>query len=218
MYSASNGWQAQPQGGAGFPPPNATVASPRFGDDVVLTNVLSFDVKAFDPGAQVVSSSNGTALVPSDVGYPNGTGTISYGAYVDLNYLNLKTYTAPPLSYFSGPPAPPATPAAPTPPYGSMLGATPTYDTWSFHYEAAGTYAVIGGANVFIPPAATNGLIDPNPTTGVSSGVVDDPSEDYTAAPYPVPLRGIQVKIRCYEPDSRQVREVTIVQDFLPNN
>jgi len=24
------------------------------------------------------------------------------------------------------------------------------------------------------------------------------------------------VKIRCFEPDSRQVREVTIEQDFLP--
>ena len=28
--------------------------------------------------------------------------------------------------------------------------------------------------------------------------------------------RGIQVEIRVYEPDSRQVREVTIEQDFLP--
>ena len=33
---------------------------------------------------------------------------------------------------------------------------------------------------------------------------------------YPVPLRGIQVKIRTFEPDSKQVREVTVIQDFLP--
>ena len=37
-----------------------------------------------------------------------------------------------------------------------------------------------------------------------------------TSPPYPYPLRGIQVKIRVFEPDSRQVREVTVVQDFLP--
>ena len=34
--------------------------------------------------------------------------------------------------------------------------------------------------------------------------------------PYPYPLRGIQVKIRAFEPDSKQIREVTVVQDFLP--
>ncbi len=45
---------------------------------------------------------------------------------------------------------------------------------------------------------------------------VDDADELRTSPPYPVPLRGIQVKIRVFEPDSRQVREVTVVQDFLP--
>jgi hypothetical protein len=34
--------------------------------------------------------------------------------------------------------------------------------------------------------------------------------------PYPYPLRAIQVKIRAYEASSRQVREITITQDFLP--
>jgi hypothetical protein len=56
----------------------------------------------------------------------------------------------------------------------------------------------------------TNGFDDDN------NGVVDDPGEMETSAPYPAPLRGIQVKIRVFEPDSRQVREVTVVQDFLP--
>ena len=61
-------------------------------------------------------------------------------------------------------------------------------------------------------PAAssTNGLDDDN------DGIVDDLSEYITSSPYPVPLRGIQITIRCYEPDSRQVRPITIEQDFLP--
>jgi hypothetical protein len=49
-----------------------------------------------------------------------------------------------------------------------------------------------------------------------ANGIVDDDSEKTNPPPYSVPLRGIQVKIRCFEPDSRQVREVTVVQDFLP--
>lgn len=43
-------------------------------------------------------------------------------------------------------------------------------------------------------------------------GLVDNPLE---ALPPTCP-RGIQVKIRVREPDSRQVREVTLIQDFLP--
>jgi hypothetical protein len=45
---------------------------------------------------------------------------------------------------------------------------------------------------------------------------VDDIDEQEAPPPYPAPLRGIQVKIRVFEPDSKQIREVTIVQDFLP--
>jgi len=30
-----------------------------------------------------------------------------------------------------------------------------------------------------------------------------------------VPLKGIQIKIRVYDPDSREIREVTLTQDFL---
>ncbi len=34
--------------------------------------------------------------------------------------------------------------------------------------------------------------------------------------PYPLPLRGIRVTLRVYEPSSRQVREVTVVESFVP--
>lgn len=76
-----------------------------------------------------------------------------------------------------------------------------TYDTWSTAYDHAS-----GGA-------ASDGF-----DSGGAAGVVDDLGERSPAArpPYRVPLRGIQVKIRVREPSSRQVREVTLVQDFLP--
>ena len=48
------------------------------------------------------------------------------------------------------------------------------------------------------------------------NGVVDDPNERESRPPYPTPLRGIKVTIRVYEPSSKQVRQMTVVQDFLP--
>jgi hypothetical protein len=55
----------------------------------------------------------------------------------------------------------------------------------------------------------------PGTTPPSKDGVADGNDEQITSPPYPVPLRGIQVKIRVIEPDSRQIREVTIEQDFL---
>ena len=48
------------------------------------------------------------------------------------------------------------------------------------------------------------------------NGLVDDAAEQETSAPYPVPLRGIEIRIRCYEPSSRQVRQVTVRHSFVP--
>lgn len=111
------------------------------GDDVVLTNVIAFDVRAYDPQA---------------------------GGYIDLGVAG--------TGVFAGAPA-----------TKSGLAATPTYDTWSTHYEFAN------------PPAA-----------GLS-----DPGQYATAPPYPVPLRGIEVRIRCYEPTSKQIRQITVRHTFV---
>jgi hypothetical protein len=79
------------------------------------------------------------------------------------------------------------------------------YDTWSFHYEHDGQSQRGGGAG----DGGTDGIDD-----GASG--VDDGNERETAPPYPLPLRGLQVRVRCYEPNSRQVREVTVVKEFSP--
>ena len=73
------------------------------------------------------------------------------------------------------------------------------YDTWSTHYEHDGIPQY--GPTV---DAATNGFDDNN------DGIVDDAGEADTSPPYPAPLRGIQIRLRVLEPDSRQIREVTI--------
>ena len=45
---------------------------------------------------------------------------------------------------------------------------------------------------------------------------VDDMGERETSPPYPDPLRGVQVRLRVFERDSRQVRETSVIQNFVP--
>jgi type II secretory pathway component PulJ len=126
-------------------------AGSRMADDIILNNVIGFDVKAWDPTA-------------------NG----GQGAYVDLGGGVGSKLGG------NG---------------NSLSGLSRVYDTWSVTYL---------GAN------ARNGLDDD------SNNVVDDASEWTNPPPYPIPLRGIQVKIRTFEPYSKQIREVTVEQSFLP--
>lgn len=56
----------------------------------------------------------------------------------------------------------------------------------------------------------TNGIDDDN-TNGV-----DDIGERETSPPYPVPLRGVRVIIRVQEPDTEQIRQTSVVADFVP--
>jgi hypothetical protein len=176
----------------------------RAGEDVVLNNVLSFDVKVWDPGAPILLIvATGQVVMPGDTQYltwlPQAPSAavqvVGYGAYVDLGY----------------PYVPPAGVAAPVPPSFNAVSSNAdvpgsnnrkllsfyvgVYDTWSTHYEEGGP-----GRDGF----------DNDGKEGV-----DDVHEWNFPPPYSAPLRGIQVKIRVFEPDSRQVREVTVVQEFV---
>jgi hypothetical protein len=98
------------------------------------------------------------------------------------------------------------------------VGTASTYA--QVNYSSSGSSVYESGSNGFDDDS--DGVVD-NPASpavpavyGVSTGFAASSGEMQYPAPYPSPLRGIQVKIRTYEPDSRQVREVTIVQDFLP--
>jgi prepilin-type N-terminal cleavage/methylation domain-containing protein len=214
--------------------------APRTGEDVILTNVLAFDVRVFDPVVPVVASPVvGTPLVPGDPGYSSSDKAIGSGAYVDLGYtekgaiVTNSELTPVPLGarnvgHFSG-----------SPQNRSQLGPGKqgVYDTWSTHYEANGLDEDGDGTpdqgsdgidNPRIPgnPASVNGKVD-EPPVDVSGGGLndgnaynepgDDPGEVETSPPYPYPLRGIEVRIRCYEPASRQVRQVTVRHTFVPH-
>jgi len=149
---------------------------------IVLTNVVAFDVRAWDPKAPVVSAS-GLPAGPADKGY-NAAGTaMGQGAWVDLGYATNATGANKP--YFATPMPSPS--GAATKPY--------TWDT--------------------APLAA-----DYRPTTANSTPVengIDDVTARQSYTMFPYPLRGIQVIVRVYEPDSRQVRQVTVVEQFMPD-
>jgi hypothetical protein len=81
------------------------------------------------------------------------------------------------------------------------------YDTWSTHYEFNG----IDEDNSSVTDQGTNG-IDDN-----SNGIVDEAAEQETSPPYPVALRGLEIRLRVYEPSSRQVRQVTVRHTFVPH-
>jgi hypothetical protein len=198
------------------------IGSQRYGEDVVLTNVLSFDVKVWDPGAEVRfdPAHQNTPLVPSDPGWTGGTkfNPPQYGAYVDLNYNSGVRITNPasaPPTYFAGPDY-----GNGNSKFGSTFGLTvsnstknyATFDTWSLGYEYWNS-AISSSQSA---NQAFDGFDDGG--SGVSGKYgVDNPNERMTCPPYPVPLRGVQVKIRVYEPTSRQVREITVAETFLPD-
>lgn len=163
----------------------------RESEDLVLTNVLAFDVKIWDPEAPIGLVGTGPTAVavrPGDAGFSLGN-PLAKGSYVDLAYSG--------NSAFAGPPA-----------AKTRLGnfGLAVYDTWSNHYEKDGLDQ--DGMNG--PDTGTDGF-DNN-----GNGLVDEFEEWEAPPPYPAPCRGIQVTIRVFEPDSRQIRQLTITQDFLP--
>jgi prepilin-type N-terminal cleavage/methylation domain-containing protein len=110
-----------------------------------------------------------------------------------------------------------------------------TYDTWSFHYEHDGVNQNLKLENALGEQPqpidrGTNGLDDvgeylnaagsqfvksPPAPTQILLGP-DDVGERETAPPYDKPLRGIKVILRVYERDSRQIRQVSVDQHFVP--
>jgi hypothetical protein len=175
------------------------LSSERYGEDVMMVNCVGFDIKAFDLRAVITPDATGTgdvALVPGDLKYQGGAVDFR-GAFVDIGQETGGSSGAElnrPMQEKSGM-------------AGTLQGQgiRGVYDTFSYHYEHDGN-SQRGGRD-----AATD-LKDMD-----AGGGVDDAGERETSPPYTMPLRGIEVKVRAYEPISRQVHETTVVGQFMPN-
>jgi type II secretory pathway component PulJ len=190
---------------------------PRIGEDVILTNVLSFDIRVFDPAAPV-KVQNDVAVVPIDPGFDAAGVVVANGAYVDLGWGG-----GPVSATLAGSPHAPrfadlGDPRSGLRPPTRAAGAC-TFDTWSTHYESNGFNddVVLGDT---ITDQAADGLDnDTRDSSGAvvsANGFIDDRAEMETLPPYSAALRGIEIRLRCYEPSSRQVRQVTIRHSFVP--
>jgi len=128
-------------------------------------------------------------------------------------------------------------------PISSEPGMHPCYDTWTVQYENDGLdqtrrtnqtnvnfYAEAGSPIDWFSGLAYadsvdsdgDGIFDEGLDEGANNldddGIngVDDIGERETSPPYPVPLRGIKVTLRIWDPDSRQVRQVSVVANLTP--
>jgi prepilin-type N-terminal cleavage/methylation domain-containing protein len=185
----------------------------RLGEDVILSKALSFDIQAYDPTAPLRGDTGDAttatiALSPCDQGWYSvntaNNNLLGIGSYVDLGYERYTPSANVISTFFSS-----------NPHVKSGLS-LPTYCTWSLQYEKDGinqdgdTYTDANGNTQPLIDEGTDG-IDNNGANGV-----DDLGERETSPPYPVPLRGVRVRIRLIEDDSRQVRQITVTSDFTP--
>lgn len=201
--------------------PLAPLQGERGGEDVMLNDVLAFDARVYDDQAEQIDIGNaGNIVGPADAGWRHNYDTAAnpikgLGAFVDLNYGEKYLIYA---NLVGISPAPTANSLKATPFYGpSALRSRLTeglpqgygvYDTWPYHYEDDGIDQNNGG----------NGLVDEG-TDGLdndNANGVDDSLERETTPPYDTPLRAMQVKIRVYERDTRQIREATVTRNFVP--
>jgi type II secretory pathway pseudopilin PulG len=265
-----------------FPHPLQTSVSPAFdgttreGEDLVLTNVLAFDVRVFDPEAPIHTINN-TVVAPGDPAYPvvipassvvsaesdlpasatvgtmwqvrstgrfyarlaSGWQLLPLGAYVDLGWgvpspVGVSSPPASPFPLVGSNPFPGSEDIngngtldsgedtnangridryTPFQGFGTRVSNAPanltmpslTYDTWSTSYEFDG-----------LNQDNDAGLIDEgvNGADEDLDDLVDEPAERETSPPYPVPLRGIEVRIRCIEPTTKEIRQITIRHAF----
>lgn len=163
----------------------------HLGEDIILSDLLAFDIEVYDPFAPMQPGSN------------------ERGDFVNLNF-DRNTRTSHPASLnieqagFSGPPRTLSKLNAMPLPGGSVSAGV--YDTWTFDYERDG----IDQDGVAGVDQAVNGLDDDG------NNGVDDPGERETEPPYSVPLRGIKVTLRIIEFSTLQPRQTSIVTDFVP--
>ncbi|MDR1958809.1 MAG: prepilin-type N-terminal cleavage/methylation domain-containing protein [Planctomycetaceae bacterium] len=173
-----------------FAPPvtNFSNQNPRF-EDVVLTNVIGFNVQAWDPELNRYTDLWDDAL------------------YKQSSYYNFAAYYFKPLSTnlsigigatktLTGPGAYGDIRVNPYNSNETFFHMPGVYETWTDAYELESGTAV--------------------------NGIYNDTSEDYMKhvsewaypPPYNVPLRGIQVKIRVMDPNTKLLKEVTVKADF----
>jgi type II secretory pathway component PulJ len=216
---------------------NTNAPSTVWQDDLILTNVRSFDVKAYDPYAPLYSTSVGTPLSAGywDLGYAGlspGTYAPNYGANSTIYGVNGST---------SNPLAPGATA------WQALLGEPrgfghegripPILNDFRLDPRRGGVGLINPTRQPSDQPNQLNNIGDDSPGVIRLTHTFDTWSTDYVYAPdsdivlwesststvpvypafpppYPTPLRGIQIQIRVTDPRNERTKTLTIRFDF----
>ena len=156
----------------------------------MLDNIAAFDLRVFSPTLPVVTADKQT-ITPADPGFDSLSGSsVTEGGYVDLGRL---TGSAGEGYEFA--------------PHVRSQFTTPTFCTWSPHYESNG----IDEDGDSLIDEGTNGFDD----DGVAG--IDNWDERETIAPYPYALRSLQATIRLFDKKTKLIIQKTVRESFVPN-
>jgi len=210
------------------------------GEDVVLSGVTAFDLRVWEPNAPIcsfpafnpVDAEIPEGLVPGDPGYvgaittPNGSvaNIVGFGAFVDLGVFSAAQLQPP----------------GPTNPFtqtlrtvngldeNGILGADDAAESaWNPLFLGAMSNTTVVGPGGFVydpwPIDYENDGLDQDANGTADQGVyyLDgslngdyDTAERETLPPYPQRLSSLQMRLRVYEPDTRQVKQMSQVIKF----
>ncbi len=172
-----------------------------FEDDLLMTGVRSFDVKAYDDVAGQYVDLGYSGFV-TGVGTP---GTLSANNQAIAQQL-LLTFghegRIPPLTsdYRADSQYPALNPNLGDDQSG-VIRLRRVYDTWSTDYSQVTTSGIDVNGNLIGPPF------------GIASGYPYPIYPSYPP-PYPIPMRGLQVQVRVIDPRNEYIKVLTIRQDF----
>jgi len=213
------------------PNPQGPLVRQYAGIDLVIADVMSFDVRIWSPNAPVfqanaVNFNDNVTVSPGDPPYAgliaNGavgdlTNSVGLGAFVDLGYggdlgLGPVWYTGTANNVMNSP----VFSTAPNPKSGLQypfvlgsltIGFDTVYDTFSTHYET----------NNLNDDPLVDLLIDEG-TNGLDDDTfngVDDVGEREVEPPYPFDVRGFKITMRVVHPESAQVHQKSVVQSYV---
>jgi type II secretory pathway pseudopilin PulG len=220
---------------------NKTAPGTVWQDDLILTNVRSFDVKAYDPYAPLYSTSVLTPLSAGywDLGYAGlspGTYAPNYGANSTIYGVNGAASTQ--YNPLPTPFQPLLLPGLLAEPQGfGHEGRIPPLTTDFRHDPRRFGAATLINQTLPTNPYVVNNIGDDNPGVNRLTHTFDTWSTDYVYAPdsdillwessastlpvypafpppYPTPLRGIQIQVRVTDPRNERTKTLTIRFDF----
>ncbi len=166
-------------------------------EDLVATNVRSFDIKALEQNP-LIWNANSSSYQPLPAGYYDlGYANLDYAlGYTPPEFLDTFAHEGriPPLTtdFRADPQYPRYRPNLGDNNSG-IIRMNRTWDSWSTDYTS------VPGMPLYPENGPLNGLPSVMPSY---------------PAPYPIPLRGMQIQIRVTDPENQHVKTLTIRQDF----